>query len=229
MEARRQRHRRVSPPLLVLVAVVIAAGRCGAQVPVPARTNGFVYGGQAWAPAWGEAVVVEAFFDPLCPDSRDAWPPLRRAADHFGARRVAVVIHLFPLPAWSSFIARENKSTTIIEKKQKVYKKRREKIRFQKGYYNTPTYTKTRAAVVAKIANNLVTPVIGEANLAAYRAGFNDSRSDQAARISFKFGCARGVTGTPYYFVNGIPLGDLDFPLDYDKWVSTLDPLVGKM
>ncbi|XP_044460112.1 uncharacterized protein [Triticum aestivum] len=183
MEARRQRHRRVSPPLLVLVAVVIAAGRCGAQVPVPARTNGFVYGGQAWAPAWGEAVVVEAFFDPLCPDSRDAWPPLRRAADHFGARRVAVVIHLFPLPA----------------------------------------------AVVAKIANNLVTPVIGEANLAAYRAGFNDSRSDQAARISFKFGCARGVTGTPYYFVNGIPLGDLDFPLDYDKWVSTLDPLVGKM
>ena len=59
-------------------------------------------------------------------------------------------------------------------------------VTFQKGYYNTPTYTKTRAAVVAKIANNLVAPVIGEANLAAYRAGFNDSRSDQAARISFK-------------------------------------------
>ncbi|EMS47669.1 hypothetical protein TRIUR3_00604 [Triticum urartu] len=92
-----------------------------------------------------------------------------------------------------------------------------------------PTYTKTRAAVIAEIANNLVAPVIGEANLAAYRAGFNDSQSDQATRISFKFGCARGVTGTPYYFVNGIPLSDSGSPMDYNKWISTLDPLVGKM
>ncbi|VAH41233.1 unnamed protein product [Triticum turgidum subsp. durum] len=229
MEARRQ-CRRVSPPLLVLLAVVIAAGRCGAQVPVPARTEGFVYGGQAWAPAWGEAVVVEAFFDPVCPDSRDAWPELRRAADHFGARRVAVVVHLFPLPYHSSsFIACRSIHAVHKLNASAVYPLLEKFFKYQEGYYNTPTYTKTRAAVVAKIANNLVAPVIGEANLAAYRAGFNDSRSDQAARISFKFGCARGVTGTPYYFVNGIPLVDLDFPLDYDKWVSTLDPLVGKM
>uniref|UniRef100_A0A8R7PA05 Uncharacterized protein n=1 Tax=Triticum urartu TaxID=4572 RepID=A0A8R7PA05_TRIUA len=66
-------------------------------------------------------------------------------------------------------------------------------FKYQKGYYNTPTYTKTRAAVVAKIANNLVAPVIGEANSAAYRAGFNDSRSDQAARISFKV-CSTRLT-----------------------------------
>ncbi|KAI4968109.1 uncharacterized protein LOC123424516 [Hordeum vulgare subsp. vulgare] len=229
MEARRERHR-VSPLLLVLVAVVTAAGRCGAQVPVPARTVGFVYGGQAWAPAWGEAVVVEAFFDPLCPDSRDAWPPLQRAADHFGARRVAVVVHLFPLPYHSNaFIACRSIHAAHKLNASAVYPLLEKFFKYQEDYYNAPTYIKTRAAVVAEIANNLVTPIIGEANLAAYIAGFNDSRSDQAARISFKFGCARGVTGTPYYFVNGIPLNDLDFPLNYDKWISTLDPLVGKM
>lgn len=38
----------------------------------------------------------------------------------------------------------------------------------------------------AEVAKNLVAPVIGEANLAAYKAGFNDSKSDQATRISFK-------------------------------------------
>ena len=62
--------------LLVLVAVAAVVGRCGAQLPIPVRTDGFLYGGKSAAPAWGDAVVVEAFFAPVCPDSRDAWPPL---------------------------------------------------------------------------------------------------------------------------------------------------------
>ncbi|GJN12156.1 hypothetical protein PR202_ga30411 [Eleusine coracana subsp. coracana] len=102
-------------------------------------------------------------------------------------------------------------------------------INWQEGYYNQPTYTKSRATVVDEITSNLVIPIIGEANLEAYRAGFNDSQSDHAARISFKNGCARGVTGTPNFFVNGIPLSDSGSPLDYNKWISILDPLVGKM
>jgi hypothetical protein len=69
---------------------------CGAQLPIPARTDGFVW--KAPAPAWGEAVVMEAFFDPVYPDSRDAWPPLQKAAEHYGASSVAVVVHLTPLP-----------------------------------------------------------------------------------------------------------------------------------
>lgn len=228
-----RRHRMPSPLLpaaLVLVVAFIIAGRCGAQLPIPARTDGFVYGGHAAAPAWGDAVVVEAFFDPVCPDSRDAWPPLQRAAAHYGARRVAVVVHLFPLPYHSSaFMACRSIHTVHKLNASAVYPLLEKFFKYQEGYYNTPTYTKTRAAVVGEIANNLVAPVIGEANLAAYRAGFNDSQSDQATRISFKFGCARGVTGTPYYFVNGIPFSDSGSPMDYNKWISTLDPLVGKM
>lgn len=56
----------------------------------------------------------------------------------------------------------------------------------QEGYYNQPTYEKSRATVVNEITKNLVAPIIGETNLAAYRAGFNDSQSDMATRISFK-------------------------------------------
>jgi hypothetical protein len=37
------------------------------------------------------------------------------------------------------------------------------------------------------------------------------------------------VTGTPYFFVNGIPINDSGSPLDYKYWISILDPLVGKM
>jgi len=59
-------------------------------------------------------------------------------------------------------------------------------INLQEGYYNLPTYEKSRATVVNEITKNLVAPIIGETNLAAYTAGFNDSKSDMATRISFK-------------------------------------------
>ena len=59
-------------------------------------------------------------------------------------------------------------------------------INLQEAYYNLPTYQKSRATVVNEITKNLVAPIIGETNLAAYTAGFNDSQSDMATRISFK-------------------------------------------
>jgi hypothetical protein len=54
---------------------------------------------QRWLgpPTWGEMVLVEAFFDPVCSASHDAWPPLKKAVEHYHAN-VSVVVHLFPLP-----------------------------------------------------------------------------------------------------------------------------------
>jgi hypothetical protein len=85
--------RRVS--LVPLLVVIIGCCACRAQIPIPARTDGFVYGGKP--PAWGETVVVEAFLDPVCPDSRDAWPALKKVVEHYSSR-VSIVVHLFPLP-----------------------------------------------------------------------------------------------------------------------------------
>lgn len=213
--------------LLLVIGCYVCCRPCSAQIPIPARTDGFVYGGKP--PAWGETVVVEAFFDPVCPDSRDAWPPLKKAVERY-ASRVSVVVHLFPLPYHSSaFIACRSIHTVNKLKPSFVYPLLERFFKYQEGYYNQPTYTKTRATVVAEVTNNLVAPIVGEANLAAYKTGFNDSQSDQTTRISFKYGCARGVAGTPQFFVNGIPLSDSGSPLDYKKWISILDPLVGKM
>ncbi|TVU07410.1 hypothetical protein EJB05_47464 [Eragrostis curvula] len=164
---------RHSVSLLLLVAIGCwACGGCLAQIPIPARTDGFVYAGKP--PAWGETVVVEAFFDPVCPDSRDAWPALKKAVEHYDSR-VSVVVHLFPLPYHSNaFIACRSIHT----------------------------------------ANKL-----------------NSSFAYPLLERFFKYqnGCARGVTGTPYFFVNGIPLSDSGSPLDYNKWMSIFDPLVGKI
>lgn len=96
MEATSSSSRRVSLlPLVVILVGCCACWGCRAQIPIPARMDGFVYGGKP--PAWGETVVVEAFLDPVCPDSRDAWPTLKKVVEHYSSR-VSVVAHLFPLP-----------------------------------------------------------------------------------------------------------------------------------
>ncbi|KAK9740059.1 hypothetical protein RND81_03G008000 [Saponaria officinalis] len=66
----------------------------GAQ-SISARFDGFVFGKTTeFNP---NNILIEAFFDPVCPDSRDAWPPLKEALLHYGSR-VSLTVHPFPLP-----------------------------------------------------------------------------------------------------------------------------------
>ncbi|KAI3518973.1 hypothetical protein L1887_07907 [Cichorium endivia] len=45
-----------------------------------------------------DTVLIEAFYDPVCPDSRDFWAPLKQAIDHYGPTVVSLIVHTFPLP-----------------------------------------------------------------------------------------------------------------------------------
>ncbi|CAL5028901.1 unnamed protein product [Urochloa decumbens] len=215
--------RGVSLLLLVIIGCSLCLV-CRAQIPIPARTDGFVYGGKP--PTWGETVVIEAFNDPVCPDSRDAWPELKKVVEHYGSK-VSLIVHLFPLPYHHyAFIASRSIHTVNKINSSFVFPLLEKFFKCQEDYYNQPTYKKPTAVVVDEITKNLVVPVIGKTSLPAYKAGFNDSWSDQATRISFKYGCARGVTGTPYFFVNGIPLNVSGSPLEYKYWTDIIDPLV---
>lgn len=70
-----------------------------AQSLPPAKYDGFVYKSY---PVDADTIIVEAFFDPVCPDSRDSWPTLKEALEHYGPR-VSLVVHLLPLPLVSPF------------------------------------------------------------------------------------------------------------------------------
>lgn len=62
---------------------------------IPPKYDGFAYGD---VPAsLTESVVIEAFFDPVCPDSRDAWPPLKKLIQDYSPH-ISLVVHPFPLP-----------------------------------------------------------------------------------------------------------------------------------
>ena len=66
-----------------------------AQSLPPAKQDGFFYKNNR---VNSDTIIIEAFFDPVCPDSRDAWPPLKHAVEHYGPR-VSLVVHLLPLPS----------------------------------------------------------------------------------------------------------------------------------
>ncbi|PWA64062.1 eamA domain, WAT1-related protein [Artemisia annua] len=61
----------------------------------PPRCDGFMCRKHA---ALTANVMIEAFYDPVCLDSRDKWAPLKQAVDHYGPRVVSLVVHTFPLP-----------------------------------------------------------------------------------------------------------------------------------
>ncbi|CAA3020824.1 Hypothetical predicted protein [Olea europaea subsp. europaea] len=65
-----------------------------AQVPIPPKLDGFWYENR---PSEADSIFIEAFFDPVCPDSRDSWPGLKQALHHYGSR-VTLLVHTFPLP-----------------------------------------------------------------------------------------------------------------------------------
>lgn len=67
------------------------------QLSIPPLLDGFRYGAASAAGKEEKKVLIEAFYDPVCPDSRDSWPPLKQAVEEF-ASRVRLVVHTFPLP-----------------------------------------------------------------------------------------------------------------------------------
>ncbi|EXB81514.1 hypothetical protein L484_014322 [Morus notabilis] len=68
----------------------------GQSLP-PAKLDGFVFGSHQ---VDFDAILIEAFFDPVCPDSRDSWPALKQVLSFYGDR-VYLVLHLLPLPSKS--------------------------------------------------------------------------------------------------------------------------------
>ncbi|MQL97909.1 hypothetical protein Taro_030612 [Colocasia esculenta] len=215
---------------LSLVLLFFALCCCGwwsspAQALIPARYDGFVYG--VGTPVREDSIVVEAFFDPLCPDSRDAWSPLKQVLHEYSPR-VFLVVHPFPLPYHeNSFLScralhianKLNTSTTYLV--LELFFKHQEKL------YNKPTQKMSRESVTGHIIN-LAVEAMGDSSTSAFQKGFEDPKTDRAARNSFNYGCSRGVTGTPFFLVNGFALPGAGSAVGYEKWRSIIDPLLSE-
>ncbi|KAM3289480.1 hypothetical protein P3S67_017768 [Capsicum chacoense] len=204
-----------------VLLLVLFFGFVSCQVSIPSKQDGFWYENRN---AKTDSILIEAFFDPVCPDSRDSWPPLKQALQHYGSH-VSLVVHPFPLPYHdNAFIS--SRALHIIDKLDAfaTYRLLESFFDQQDKFYGKATFNLSKASVVDEIAK-FTSNAIGNSNYAAIKAGFTDPKTDHATRISFKYGCVKGVYGTPFFFVNGFPLPDAGSALDYKGWRKIIDPL----
>lgn len=196
-----------------------------AQVSIPAKQVGFWFENRV---AGADSVLIEGFMDPVCPDSRDSWPPLRRALDHYGSR-ISLVVYPFPLPYHdNSFLCSRALHIVNNLNASATYKLLEYFFDSQEELYNKATFNLSRKSVVAKVST-IVAKVIGSSSYEEIKSGFSNPTSDHATRFSFKYGCLKGVYGTPFFFVNGFPLPDAGSALTYEDWKGIIDPLVREL
>ncbi|CAK9178391.1 unnamed protein product [Ilex paraguariensis] len=195
-----------------------------AQMSIPAKYDGFIYKNRS---ATTDSIMIEAFFDPVCPDSRDSWPPLKQALDHYGPL-VSLIVHPFPLPYHDNAFT-TSRALHIVNKldTSATYDLLELFFKKQEELYNKQTFNMSRESIVKQVTK-LAARAVGNSYYSAIEAAFNDRETDLLTRVSFKYGCTRGVYGTPFFFVNGFSLPDADPARDYDGWRSVIDPLIGK-
>nr|DAD41707.1 TPA_asm: hypothetical protein HUJ06_016030 [Nelumbo nucifera] len=192
------------------------------QLPIPTKFDGFVYKGRG---VHDDAILIEAFLDPVCPVSRESWPPLKQAFDHYG-HRLSLIIHIFPLPYHdSSFSA--SRALHIVNRVNAsvTYEALETLFQNQEKFYNKEVYKKSKQSTDHLIAK-LVAKVLGNNSLSVIESGFEDKQTELAARFSFKYGCSRGVIVTPSFFVNGFQLPNAGSAVDFEGWRNIIDPLV---
>ncbi|RUS80002.1 hypothetical protein EGW08_012236 [Elysia chlorotica] len=84
-----------TPTILLRAAILILTWETTcAQLSIPARSLGFLYGSAGQEPQ----VQIVAYLDPTCPDSKAVYPYLLKVADHYRPEQVQFRVHLHNLP-----------------------------------------------------------------------------------------------------------------------------------
>ncbi|KAK9076101.1 hypothetical protein SSX86_004434 [Deinandra increscens subsp. villosa] len=212
-------------PFLVLLLLILInwAVLVPSQPIIPSRYDGFVYRRRAASTA---TVLIEAFYDPVCPDSRDSWPPLKQAVDHYGPSRLSLIIHTFPLPYHDNAFVTSRALHIVNElNASATYHLLNAFFKHQERFYNAQTLNMSREGVLDLVIG-FASSTLGNSMQSAIRSGFNDTKTGTKTRVSFKYGCSRGVYGTPFFFVNGFLIPVSDDTIDYDGWRKIIDPLI---
>jgi len=209
---------RVSLVLCSLLCSLVTLVR--AQVPIPNRPDGYGLSGPASAP-----IVFEAFFDLLCPDSKESWPVMQQMMSHY-ADQLHFRLHTFPLPyhTWS-FVANQaahvvfqqtNNVSAVADWTTQVFIN-------QNSFSNDATSKLTRLQVLNAFASLSESKSILPSS--TMLAGLQDPNLDWDTRVSWKYACSRTLSGTPTFLINGVAVeGSPSWSLS--DWQSVIDPLL---
>ena len=95
----------------------------------------------------------------------------------------------------------------------------------QDSFNNGPTANQTATEVKERMTS-LAIKATGVSKAPFDEAFTYHSQAESATRVSWKYGCARGVFGTPTFLVNGVPVPAAGPAWTLANWTALLDPLL---
>jgi len=200
-----------------LFLIIVVFGVTLSQPPIPTR-----YPGHAIGPT-DAPILMEVFFDHLCPDSAAAWPTMQQLFGYYG-NNMRFVVHIFPLPyhhnafkaAQAGLVIQDaTDDATWWKWLDSVFDNQIEFADFTTSYL-------TENECVNKMG--LLAAELGVTNSTFFDGMQYGSDYDGNARIAWKYGTTRGVYGTPIFYVNGVFVTDQGWT--YQQWRSVIDPLI---
>jgi len=188
-----------------------------AQVPIPMGGYDGFKRGNADAP-----IQFELFADLKCPDCKAVWPTVKAVADAYGPATMRLTLHAFPLPyhtwafhlAQSAFVVHKSNSSALFDWVDVVFAN-------QDNFDNS--VDRTAAQVVSGLESLAVNAKLLPKGIMS--TGMADSSQNELSRVSWKYGCSRGVTGTPSFLINGVAVA-ASLTWSVADWKTVLDPLV---
>lgn len=207
--------------ITLLSFVYLVTPVLGGVIPIQKREPGTRYnGGSVGAP-----IKLEVFIDLHCPDSSTVWPELKKVAQNYGTDNVDLIVHQFPLPyhqyahlaAEGFYLVKDFMNATWAFNYMEWVLERWYLFR------SSSVETKTPAQIKSLLATYLDSVPGSKLNSAQFVNYLDFYRSP--AVYAWKYAVQRGVSGTPWYFVNGIDLGT-SHPLTYSELSNLLDRLM---
>ena len=174
--------------MISLLFATVCVALATAQVPIPSRPDGYGVGGPADA-----HVVVELFFDPLCPGCKAAWPTVLQVIQAYGTQ-IHVRIHTFPLPYHTnSFVASQGLhviANATNRNLEAIFQYATKVMENQQIWYNDATKTMTMPQVIESLASFV--DRLGLLTKEKFLAGMASDDVNDETRISWKYACSRG-------------------------------------
>jgi len=162
----------------------------------------------------------------MCPGSAAAYPTLSDLVQYYG-EKIKFIFYPFPLPYHhnSFYAAKAGVVVDLLTSKtgsSRIWEWIDLIFKNQQTWFNDPTINMTGTQVIKGMAHLASQLNINDDLFITY---FNNPDLDQNARIIWKYGAARGVYGTPLFYVNGV-LTSADSTWTIEQWRKILDPLL---
>ena len=209
----------------LLLALGLLASLALAQTPIPSKIEGYPYGNPH------AKVALDVYYDLLCADTKAFNPEFKdflatKYDDKTYAEHLFIRLHIFPLPYHTNaFIA--SKLVPELDRRfgaAGVYNYTDWMLENQDRYLS-PARDLSENEVVAKLCKE-----VGDASVplteSQCKSVFLTRSTEMDTRISWKFACANGISGTPQVMIDGVNMGEP--PMTAKAWTDYMSSFLDK-